>query len=140
MTQKTAPKNTQPKNTSPELTPTQKEALLIELTTGLFNGKLSEGEVLKTLRSDYLGMTQETYANLVGISRRSLHEVESNRRALTLTTLHKVFSPLGFKIGLIPQSPHILRAAASGMSEEDGFGSLEFSAHATTSGMKERRD
>ena len=102
-----------PKNTPPDLSPSQKEALLIKLTTGLFKGELSEGDVLKTLRSDYLGMTQETYAKLVGISRRSLHEVESNRRALTLTTLNKVFSPLGFKIGLIPKSPHILKAAAS---------------------------
>lgn len=95
-----------------ELTPSQKEQFLIELTTALFKGDITEGELLKKLRSEYLELTQDAYAKLVGISRRSLHEVESDRRQLNLSTLNKVFSPLGFKIGLIPKSPYVLKAAS----------------------------
>lgn len=104
-----------PKN----LSPSQKEALLIELTAALLKGTITEGELLKTLRKTYLGLNQESYAKLVGISRRSLHEVESNRRALTLATLNKVFSPLGFKLGLIPKSATIFSAAVKAIEAED---------------------
>lgn len=100
------------------LTPSEKEQLLIVLTAALIKGEISEGDLLKKLRSDYLGLSQEAYAKLVGISRRSLHEVESNRRELTVTTLNKVFSPLGFRVGLTPKSLHVLKAAVGGIDLE----------------------
>lgn len=101
-----------------ELTPSQKERLLIELTTSLFNGEITQGELLRKLRADYLELTQDAYAKLVGISRRSLHEVESDGKELNLRTLNKVFSPLGFKIGLIPKSPYVLKAASANVEND----------------------
>jgi DNA-binding XRE family transcriptional regulator len=101
-----------------DLTPSQKEQFLIELTTALFKGEITQGELLKKLRSEYLDLTQDAYAKLVGISRRSLHEVESDRRQLNLSTLNKVFSPLGFSIGLIPKSPYVLKAASANIVDD----------------------
>lgn len=104
-----------PKN----LSPSQKEALFIKLTADLFKGEITQGELLRMLRKTYLGLSQESYAKLVGISRRSLHEVESDRGALTLTTLNKIFLPLGFTLGLIPKSREILGAAVKTMEADD---------------------
>ena len=45
--------------------PAEREALLISLLTRLFDGTITEGELLRTLRKDLLNMSQTEYANLV---------------------------------------------------------------------------
>ena len=98
-----------------ELTPSQKEKLLVNLTKSILLREISPGELLRRLRVSYLGMNQDDYAELIGISRRSLHAIETDEKPMSSTTLLKAFSPLGFTLGLVPQSPEILESAIGQM-------------------------
>ena len=60
------------------------------------------GELLMYLRKNVLGMSQEQYANFVGISRRTLSDIELNKGKLSQSILDKVFKPLGLQTGLVP--------------------------------------
>lgn len=53
-------------------------------------------------------MSQEQYATLMGISRRTLSDIEQDKGKLTQSVVDKVFKPLGLKAGLIPTYEHIV--------------------------------
>ncbi len=90
------------------LTPEQRQALLLQLLQQLLTGAIHEGELLRTLRKKVLGMSQQEYASLVGISRRSLSDLERNTASPSIALLARVFKPLGLKPALLPRSPHLL--------------------------------
>ncbi|MBV8647116.1 MAG: hypothetical protein JOZ06_06885, partial [Paludibacterium sp.] len=54
------------------LSPIERENVLADLLNQLLSGSISEGKLLRTLRKDVLGLSQDRYAQLVGISRRTL--------------------------------------------------------------------
>ena len=47
-------------------------------------------------------MSQEQYANFVGISRRTLADIELNKGSLSQSIMDKVLKPLGLQMGLVP--------------------------------------
>ncbi|EWG99632.1 hypothetical protein [Halomonas sp. BC04] len=47
------------------LTPDEREEKLVEATRRLLAGEISEGDVLRILRRDVLGLNQNDYAELV---------------------------------------------------------------------------
>ena len=85
----------------------QRQALLIELLRQHLQGKLTQGEVLQQLRKEVLGFTQTRYAELVGVSRRTLTDIEQNKGSQTQSVINKVFKPFGIQMGLIPTQPNI---------------------------------
>lgn len=87
-----------------KMSPQAREALLLKLLIQVFEHRISEGELLSTLRKQVLGLNQTQYAALVGISRRTLSNVERNAGSQTLTVLNAVFKPLGLRAGLLPGS------------------------------------
>ncbi|MFB9868531.1 helix-turn-helix transcriptional regulator [Vreelandella sulfidaeris] len=87
-----------------ELSSIEREALLMELLTELMREEVSSGQVLRQLRRDVLGMSQTQYADLVGISRRSLSDLEADKASPTLALLNQVFRPLGLQTGLVPRN------------------------------------
>ncbi|WP_346350611.1 helix-turn-helix transcriptional regulator [Oceanimonas sp. AH20CE76] len=89
--------------------PAAREALLFSLLDKLFSGDITEGELLRTLRKELLEMSQTDYANMVGVSRRTLSDIERNAGSPTLAVLNAVFRPLGLKAGLVPRSPAMMR-------------------------------
>ncbi|PSJ48376.1 helix-turn-helix transcriptional regulator [Zobellella taiwanensis] len=89
--------------------PAEREALLISLLTRLFDGTITEGELLRTLRKDLLNMSQTEYASLVGVSRRTLSDIERNVGSPTLAVVNAVFKPFGLKAGLLPRSPTLMK-------------------------------
>ena len=85
-----------------KMSPQAREALLLKLLIQVFEQRISEGELLSTLRKQVLGLNQTQYAALVGISRRTLSNVERNAGFQTLGVLNAVFKPLGLRAGLLP--------------------------------------
>lgn len=92
-----------------KLTPAEREALLLQLLQQLLGGQISEGQLLRTLRKEVLGLSQDGYAALVGISRRTLSDIERDTGSPSITLLNAVFKPLGLQVGLLPRNPALMR-------------------------------
>lgn len=71
-------------------------------------GEISQGNTLKELRLNVLGLRQEAYATLVGVSRKTLSEIENGKGNYTADIINKVFKPFGLKVGLMPVSSSLL--------------------------------
>lgn len=52
-----------------------------------------------------IGLKQDTYTNLVRVSRKTLSEIENDRGNYTAEEVNKVFKPFDLKVGLMPRSP-----------------------------------
>ena len=89
--------------------PAEREALLISLLLQLSSGEITEGELLRTLRKDLLKLSQTDYATMVGISRRTLSDIERNVASPTIAVLNAVFRPFGLKAGLLPRSATLMK-------------------------------
>ncbi|WP_422103276.1 helix-turn-helix transcriptional regulator [Vreelandella sp.] len=87
-----------------ELSSIERETLLATLVTQLVREEISSGQVLRQLRRDVLGMSQTQYADLVGISRRTLSDLEADKASPTVALLNQVFRPLGLQVGLLPRN------------------------------------
>jgi DNA-binding XRE family transcriptional regulator len=73
-------------------------------------GELTQGQALKNLRINILGLKQDVFARLVDVSRKTLSDIENDRGSYNTEILNKVFKPFGLKVGLIPSSPNFLNA------------------------------
>lgn len=93
-----------------------REAALMEALQRLYDGEITEGALLRYLRKEVLGLTQDQYAVLVGISRRTLSDIELDRAQLTVSVMSKVFKPLGLKVGLLPRSDRLMNTVKTGRS------------------------
>ena len=88
--------------------PLDRQKLLINLSMQYLFGEITLGQLLSYLRKKVLGLSQEKYAAMVGISRRTLTDIEQDKGQLTQVVLDKVFKPLGLKTGLVPTHEHIV--------------------------------
>ena len=70
--------------------------------------ELTQGQALKILRMDIIGLKQDAYAKLVKVSRKTISEIENDRGNYTADVVNKVFKPFGLKVGLVPQSTSLL--------------------------------
>lgn len=75
----------------------------------LLLGELTQGQALKNLRINILGLKQDVFAKLVDVSRKTLSDIENDRGSYNTEILNKVFKPFGLKVGLIPSSPDVLQ-------------------------------
>lgn len=88
--------------------PVERQAFMLTLMGQLLAGDITEGQLLRTVRKQVLGLSQEQYAKLAKISRRSLSDLELGRGSPTVSLLNAVFRPLGLKVGLLPRNPALL--------------------------------
>lgn len=86
-----------------------RQQVLIDLYVQYLLGTLTQGELLSYLRKIVLKLSQEKYATLVGVSRRTITDIEQNKGSQTTQILDKVFKPLGLKTGLVPTHTHIAK-------------------------------
>jgi len=82
------------------LSPTEREAYLLDLLDQLSQQKITEGQLLAKLRKEILGMNQDDYAGYVKVSRRTLSDIENDTGKQTLPVMNKVFKPFGLAWGL----------------------------------------
>lgn len=85
-----------------QMTPEARDELIATNLAEILCGKSSIGRLLVSLRKKYLGITQAEYAKLVGVSLRTLSDIENDTADQTITTINKVFKPFGFSVGLLP--------------------------------------
>ena len=83
--------------------------MLVELLQKHMLGELTQGQMLKRLRKEVLGFSQTRYAELVGVSRRTLTDIEQDKGSQVQSIIDKVFRPLGMKSGLTPIHPHVAK-------------------------------
>ncbi|EKF9420216.1 helix-turn-helix transcriptional regulator [Vibrio cholerae] len=84
----------------------------------LLLGELTQGQALKSLRINILGLKQDVFARLVDVSRKTLSDIENDRGSYNTEILNKVFKPFSLKIGLLPSSPDALKSLL--IDGEDG--------------------
>ncbi|MGM0632615.1 MAG: helix-turn-helix domain-containing protein [Pseudomonadota bacterium] len=84
-----------------KLSPEDREALLLGWLEAVQRGELTEGQLLRRVRKEVLGLNQSQYAELAGISRRTLSDIERDAGQQTVSVLNRVYRPLGLKMGLV---------------------------------------
>lgn len=89
------------------MTAEQRQALLVMLLQQHMLGEVTQGQMLRRLRKEVLGFSQTRYADLVGVSRRTLTDIEQDKGSQVQSIIDKVFKPLGMKAGLTPIHPHV---------------------------------
>ncbi|NLQ17337.1 helix-turn-helix transcriptional regulator [Marinomonas sp. M1K-6] len=98
---------------SKNVEPMTKEEQLIaihQIIKRLLLDDLSQGEALRELRVGVLGIRQDSYTKLSGVSRKTLSEIENDKGNYTAEILNKVFKPFDIKVGLVPTSSQLLSA------------------------------
>lgn len=93
------------------LTIKDREDLLLAATLDLFSGKKTQGQVLKWLRVELLSLSQEQYAKMVGVSRKALSDVESDKGKNGVELINRIFSGVGFRVALVPKDSVVLKTA-----------------------------
>ena len=78
-----------------------REAVLLEGLEAVQRGELTEGQLLRRVRTEVLGLNQSQYAELTGVSRRTLSDIERDAGQQTVSVLNRVYRPLGLKMGLV---------------------------------------
>lgn len=95
------------------LTLKEREDLLLAATLDLFLGKKTQGQVLKWLRVELLSLSQDQYAKMVGVSRKALSDIESDKGKNGVELINRVFSGVGFRIALMPKDSVVLKMAVA---------------------------
>ncbi len=98
---------------SKRLMPMTKDEQLIAINhiiKRLLLDEMTQGEALRELRVDVLGLRQEAYTELTGVSRKTLSEIENDKGNYTAEIVNKVFKPFDLKVGLVPTSNQLLAA------------------------------
>lgn len=78
-----------------------RKALKNEVVGQLQADKLTQGEALKVLRVQVLGLKQEQFARLVKVSRKTLSDIENDNGNYSVDLLNQVFRPFGLQVGLV---------------------------------------
>lgn len=103
-----------------ELNPLEREAFLRNCLQELLRGETSEGKILTRLRKKILGMNQSDYAVLVGLSRRTLSDIENDTGDQSLSVINAAFKPFGLRLGLVPTHQHLLVDVVKDMPDTNG--------------------
>ena len=63
-------------------------------------GELTQGQLLKKLRIDILGVKQDAFATLVKVSRKTISDVENDNGNYSVNTINQIFRPFGLVLKL----------------------------------------
>lgn len=91
------------------LTPHQRRQIRQQVITQLLLGELSQGQALQILRMEVLGIKQADYTQAVGVSRKTLSDIENDKGNYSVELLNLVFKPLGLEMGLVPIAKTFLK-------------------------------
>lgn len=98
---------------SKHLEPMSQEEQLIatnNIIKRLLLNEMTQGAALRELRVSVLGIRQDAYTKLCGVSRKTLSEIENDKGNYTTEIINKVFKPFDLKVGLIPNSGQQLQS------------------------------
>lgn len=69
-----------------------------QMVKQFLNGEFSQGDLLKKLRLEVLGVKQDEFAKLVKVSRKTISDVENNHGNYSVKTINQIFRP--FRLAL----------------------------------------
>jgi len=99
------------------MNPFELESALIDLLKDSIVNNVPHGVLIRRIRREVLKLSQDRYAALAGISRRTLSDIEQDKESVTLSTLNRAFKPLGLKLGLLPRQTHMMRALLTQLTQ-----------------------
>ncbi|WP_368541843.1 helix-turn-helix transcriptional regulator [Enterobacter soli] len=85
-----------------------RQSVLHAVIRDILLGEITQGEALKKLRVDVLGLKQDQYAELVKVSRKTLSDVENDKGNYSVDVINKIFKPFGLETGLVPTSKTLM--------------------------------
>lgn len=74
----------------------------------LLFGKITQGEALRQMRTEILFLNQTQFAKLVGLSRKTISDIENNRENCTVYAINQAFKPFGLSLGIVPRHQNVL--------------------------------
>ncbi|WP_281075117.1 helix-turn-helix transcriptional regulator [Klebsiella quasivariicola] len=81
-----------------------RQAVIHAIIHDIMLGAISQGEALKKLRVEVLGLRQDEYSRLVDVSRKTLSDVENDKGNYSAEIINKIYKPFGLETGLVPIS------------------------------------
>lgn len=99
------------------MNPCERESALIDLLQDSILNNVPHGVLIRRIRKEVLNLSQDRYATLAGISRRTLSDIERDKESVTLTMLNRAFKPLGLKLGLLPRQKHMMQALLTQLTQ-----------------------
>ena len=91
------------------MTKAQQRVAINKIIKSLILDEITQGAALRELRVSVLGLKQEAYTELTGVSRKTLSEIENDKGNYTPETINKVFKPFELKMALMPTSSSTLK-------------------------------
>lgn len=85
-----------------------RQAAIHAIIHDIMLGAISQGEALKKLRVEVLGLRQDEYARLVDVSRKTLSDVENDKGNYSAEIINKIYKPFGLETGLVPISKTLI--------------------------------
>ena len=85
-----------------------RQAVIHAIIHEIMLGAISQGEALKKLRVEVLGLRQDEYARLVDVSRKTLSDVENDKGNYSAEIINKIYKPFGLETGLVPISKTLI--------------------------------
>lgn len=85
-----------------------RQAVIHAIIHDIMLGAISQGEALKKLRLEVLGLRQDEYARLVDVSRKTLSDVENDKGNYSAEIINKIYKPFGLETGLVPISKSLI--------------------------------
>lgn len=87
---------------------TERNSVRNEIIKALLLGEMTQGQALRKLRIEMLGVNQQQYMKIVKVSRQTLSNIENDKGNYSVETINQVFKPFGFELGLVPISKALL--------------------------------
>lgn len=81
-----------------ELSVEERWAIIAELEKARADDAITFGELVRAIRKRLYGMTQMQYAEFIGISDRTLREIEKGTTDARMSIMNKVLAPGGFHL------------------------------------------
>ena len=96
--------NTTVPQSTPDSAPNSREAVILNLMVQVLKGDITDGQLLQQLRKQLLGLNQNRFAELVGVSRKTISDIERGKGSPSQQVLNDVFKPFGLRAGVVPVS------------------------------------
>lgn len=90
-----------------------RETVILDLMVQVLKGEITNGHLLQQLRKQLLGLNQDKFAALVGVSRKTISDIERGKGSPSQQLLNDVFKPFGLKAGIVPVSQSQLEKLVS---------------------------
>ena len=76
----------------------ERKALIAQIDEALASNTMSIGEVVKKIRTELYGMSQNDYAKFINVSDKTLRDVEKGNTDARLSIVNKLLAPGSFQV------------------------------------------